>query len=77
MIPREEMERKLSEYERVARAIAKQMGQDPDAMIGSGQPQLVHVPQGLYHIVDIGNLRQLWMAYLPLARAQLGVELKG
>lgn len=72
----DDVREKMTEYERHARAIAKQMGQDPDALIGLGHPQFVHVPNGLYHIVDVGQLRPLWTAYLALARTALGVELK-
>ena len=71
-----EMHRKLSESERLARSIAKQMGQDPDQLIALGHPPMLHVPHGPYHIVDVGQLRPLWTVYIDLARAALEAELK-
>lgn len=71
-----EMTEKMSEYERLARHVAKQVGQDPDRLVAVGTPQFVHAPGGLYHYVDVGQLRPLWTLYMDVARAALGVELR-
>ena len=73
---KDEMPKRLNEYERMARQIAQQMGHDPDQLVSIGQPMLVYTVAGLFHQVDIGNARPLWTVYLPVARAALGVELK-
>ena len=67
---------KASEYERLARHIAQQMGQDPDSLICYGEPIRVSLPGSFAHVIDIGRAQPLWTAYLPAARAALGVELQ-
>ena len=67
---------KASEYERLARHIAQQMGQDPDLLICNGEPERVSLPGSIAHVVNIGEAKPLWTAYLHAARAALGVELR-
>ena len=73
---KDEMSKRMDEYERLARRIASEAGQDPDQLVVSGHPVMVHTPVGMHHHIDIANARPLWLTYLPLARTALGVELK-
>ena len=65
------MDEEAKRVERIARAMAKEMGQEPDAAVMAAEPYRVVLPGIVGHYVNVGPQQPLWTLYTRLAKVAI------